>query len=119
MEILNKIPIYNPNNILCMVLVVFIFIGFILGILGLIFLSAPFGSIRDKISTWFVFGGMFIMVSSWITFVCAVHYSKGEPMGRYKYEVKINDSTTFKEVTDNYKIVDNRGEIWILEDKED
>lgn len=58
------------------------------------------------------------MVSSWITFVCAFHYSKGEPTGRYKYEVKkINDSTTFKEVTDNYKIIDNRGEIWILEDK--
>ena len=45
--------------------------------------------------------------------------SKGEPTGRYKYEVKINDSTTFKEVTDNYKIIDNRGEIWMLEDKDD
>lgn len=119
MEILNKIPIYNPNNILCMTIVIFLFIGLILGILGLIFAFAPFNSIRDKISYWLVFGGIFIMVASWITFVCAFYYSKGEPTGRYKYEVKIDDSTTFKEVTDNYKIVDNRGKIWILEDKED
>lgn len=43
----------------------------------------------------------------------------GAPTGRYKYEVKISDTTTFKEVTDNYKIIDNRGQIWVLEDKDD
>lgn len=117
MEILNKIPIYNTNYSLCMLFLVLIFIGAVLGVIGLIFSFAPWDSKRDKISSWFVFGGIIIMVVFYISFLFACYYSKGEPTGKYKYEVKISDSTTFKEVTDNYKIIDNRGEIWILEDK--
>lgn len=64
----------------------------------------------------------------WIAFIGAIScvvwallnaIIPGAPTGRYKYEVKISDTTTFKEVTDNYKIIDNRGQIWILEDKDD
>lgn len=37
---------------------------------------------------------------------------------RKQYEVIIDDSVTFHEIHEKYKVVDQRGDIWILEDKE-
>ena len=117
MEILTKTPINGSlwdNYLILSVMIVFASIcvlGFILG-------CAPFGSIRDKIST----ACMCIAVIGAISCVILLLLNAaipGAPTGRYKYEVKISDTTTFKEVTDNYKIIDNRGQIWVLEDKDD
>lgn len=117
MEILNKTPINGSlwdNYLILSIMMVFLFIS----ILGFILGCSPFGSIRDKIST----------VCMWITVIGVVGSSvwmllnkiiPGVPTDRYKYEVKISNTTTFKEVTDNYKIIDNRGQIWVLEDKDD
>ena len=117
MEILNKIPLTNPicNNYL----ILSFLMGFAcIGILGMIFGAAPFGTIRDKISTFIMWISIIGLIGGiiWLTINSIV---PGEPNGRYRYEVKISDSITFKEVTDNYKIIKNRGEIWILEDKDD
>lgn len=37
--------------------------------------------------------------------------------GRNRYECLIDDATPFAEVAENYDIVGQRGDIWILEDK--
>ena len=37
--------------------------------------------------------------------------------GEYRYECTIDDSVSYNEVVENYKIVEQRGDIWILEDK--
>lgn len=37
---------------------------------------------------------------------------------RKRYEVIIDDSVTFHEIYEKYKVIDQRGDIWILEDKE-
>lgn len=117
MEILTKIPINGSlwdKYLILSIMIVFAFIcvlGFILG-------CAPLGSIIDKISTacmWIAIIGA-ISCGVWALLNAAI---PGAPTGRYKYEVKISDTTTFKEVTDNYKIIDNRGQIWVLEDKDD
>lgn len=42
-----------------------------------------------------------------------------KPTGRYQYECLIDDGTPCAEIYDKYDIVDRRGEIWILEDKEE
>ena len=42
-----------------------------------------------------------------------------EPTGRYRYEATIDDSVSITEVYDRYKVVERRGDIWILEDKEE
>lgn len=117
MEILTKTPIYGSlwdKYLILLVMMIF----FCISILGFILGCSPLGSIRDKIST----------VCMWIALIgaigCAVwallnKVIPGAPTGRYKYEVKISDTTTFKEVIDNYKIIDNRGQIWVLEDKDD
>lgn len=37
--------------------------------------------------------------------------------GEYRYECIIDDSVSYNEVVENYKIVEQRGDIWVLEDK--
>lgn len=37
--------------------------------------------------------------------------------GEYRYECIIDDSVPYNEVAENYKIIGQRGDIWVLEDK--
>lgn len=37
--------------------------------------------------------------------------------GEYRYECIIDDSVSYNEVVENYKIIEQRGDIWVLEDK--
>lgn len=37
--------------------------------------------------------------------------------GGYRYECIIDDSVPYNEVAKNYKIIEQRGDIWVLEDK--
>ena len=41
-----------------------------------------------------------------------------EPSGRYRYECTIDESVSMTEVYERYEIVEHRGDIWVLEDKE-
>ena len=36
-----------------------------------------------------------------------------------RYECAIDDTASFIEIMENYDVVDRRGDIWILEDKDD
>ena len=38
--------------------------------------------------------------------------------GRYKYECTIDDSVSINELYDHYDVVEQRGDIWVLKDKE-
>ena len=40
------------------------------------------------------------------------------PTDRYRYEVTIDKNVTLEEIYENYDVIEQRGEIWILEDKE-
>ena len=42
-----------------------------------------------------------------------------EPTGKYRYEATIDEFVSITEIYDRYKVVDRRGDIWILEDKEE
>lgn len=37
--------------------------------------------------------------------------------GECRYECIINDSVPYNEVAENYKIIEQRGDIWVLDDK--
>ena len=54
------------------------------------------------------------------TFIIALgtNYTE-EPTGRCRYEATIDESVSITEIYDRYKVVDRRGDIWILEDKEE
>jgi hypothetical protein len=38
--------------------------------------------------------------------------------GRYKYEIILDDSVPANEVYEKYEVIERRGDIWVLEDKE-
>lgn len=37
--------------------------------------------------------------------------------GRYRYEVTIDESVSFNDIYERYEIVEQRGDIWVLEEK--
>lgn len=41
------------------------------------------------------------------------------PNGEYQYEIAINDDVSFSEVTDKYEIIEQRGLIFLVEEKDD
>ena len=38
--------------------------------------------------------------------------------GRYQYECLLDDTVPYTEIYDKYEVVEQRGSIWVLEDKE-
>lgn len=40
------------------------------------------------------------------------------PSGRYQYECLIDDTVPYTEIYDKYNVIEQRGSIWVLEDKE-
>lgn len=38
--------------------------------------------------------------------------------GRYEYEVIIDESVDFIDIYENYDVIEQRGDIWVIEDKE-
>ena len=41
------------------------------------------------------------------------------PSGKYRYEVILNENVSFHEIASKYDIIEQRGEIFVLEEKED
>ena len=66
------------------------------------------------------FAGWFLgMVLSFV-FIAVMRFTLCDltPTGRYRYEATIDKSVSFTELYEKYDIVEQRGEIYILEDKE-
>lgn len=57
-----------------------------------------------------------LMISLIIMFVYGI-FNFTVKTGEYRYECTIDDSVSYNEVVENYKIVEQRGDIWVLEDK--
>ena len=59
-----------------------------------------------------------ISISS-LVIALAVGISSPEHLTGYEYEVTIDENVSIKEVYERYEIVEQRGDIWVLRDKED
>ena len=66
---------------------------------------------------WPVIIGGFLFLISYIT-MCTVDLEKSKNTGRYKYEATINKDVPFIEVYKKYDVVKQKGDIWVLKDKE-
>ena len=117
---LNGIDILNKEEILTTPewIGVVLYVSTIIFIVSIIFAVAFELTYHDTASVFFII----IFVCSSI--VCAIfnvinNTYKSEPTGRYRYEVTIDDSVSITEVYDNYNVIEQRSDIWILEDKED
>lgn len=57
-----------------------------------------------------------LMIGLIIMIACGI-FKYTVKTGEYRYECIIDDSVSYNEVVENYKIVEQRGDIWVLEDK--
>lgn len=57
-----------------------------------------------------------LMISLIVMFIYGI-FNFTVKTGEYRYECTIDDSVSYNEVVENYKIVEQRGDIWVLEDK--
>lgn len=61
--------------------------------------------------------GCILLVISLISFRIGIQYLGTVPTGKYKYEVTIDKDVSFTELNSKYNIIEQRGNIYILEDK--
>lgn len=54
-----------------------------------------------------------------IYFLCARARLSQAKRVETRYECAIDDTASFIEIMENYDVIDRRGDIWILEDKDD
>lgn len=71
--------------------------------------------IKDDWPVWItiisIISGMLIMT------VCGLLDLVIIKPGEYRYECTIEDSVSYNDIVENYKIIEQRGNIWVLEDK--
>lgn len=109
MTVLNMVELTKSNTTLNVVAVLFI-IGMVVGIIGLI--SAKEIKNMDR------FGSLAVVCAIiWISLLIASEIV-GEPTGRYKIEATFSDDMPFLAVMEEYDIVEQRGDIFVLEPKE-
>lgn len=108
-NILNQTEIMEytcEQNIFYSVLVIVLFISAILFVIGLV------GSFK-----WSgIIGGILFLIT--IITIGTVNVEKSKNTGRYKYEVTIDDDVPFTEIYKKYDVVEQKGDIWVLKDKE-
>ena len=60
---------------------------------------------------------MFFAFIAWGVF-SILCFKKEIPTGRYRYECIVDENTSFVEICEKYDVVEQKGDLWILEDKE-
>lgn len=109
MTVLNMAELTKSNTTLNVVAVLFI-IGMIVGIIGLI--------LAEEIKNIDRFGLLAVVCTIiWIGLLITSEIV-GEPTGRYKIEATFSDDMPFLAVMEEYDIVEQRGEIFVVEEKE-
>ena len=106
-EILNKTMITEPILHL-----------FLLGIIGLIVGGGIFLIGWNEQSDYDGLNATCIIIGAIIFVAGLVGVAQEKDTGRYKYEVTIDESVSMTDVHEKYKVVEQKGKIWILEDKE-
>lgn len=92
-------------------------IGLIMFIAGIV---AIIISALEESGVGFVFGLMAAAVGLILGVVGMISAEKVEPLptGITQYEVLIDESVNFQEVYDKYEVIERRGDIWVLQNKE-
>lgn len=107
MTILNTTPIIHTPGWPCLVLLLLLAVG----------LTLVIANEFDRL--WLSISGTCLVVIGIVLLWCLVLGKFDRDTGRVRYEVLINDAAAFTDIMDNYDIIEQRGEIWVLEDKED
>lgn len=110
MTILNTIELMEQKS---MIPVCIICIGTLFSILSLVtMINAHKDSLAISSFIMFIVSGLAVLITIYML------PDLQEPSGKYQYEIAIDDSTTFSEVIEKYDIIEQRGEIFVVEEKE-
>lgn len=63
--------------------------------------------------------GFLVVLAIVLIGICCYGLFAEVESGRNRYECLIDDTVPFVEVVENYDVVSQRGELWILEDKDE
>ena len=108
-EILNKTEIMIPNDN-------WVIIGFMLIGIALI-LGGVATKVENNILIYISLGGFGLCMFS--ALIATIVYKEVKiPSGIYQYEAVIDENVPIQEVYEHYKVIEQKGKIWILEDKE-
>lgn len=107
MEILNQYPVMEPviSQWVVVVLICFAVISLLMAILAL----------QERV--WVL--GFSLVALSLVLGGILFYGSAKRESGRNRYECLIDDTVSFVEVAENYDVVSQRGELWILEDRDE
>ena len=102
--VLNKIAVTGVPSWMMISAIIICMIGIIVFAIAII----------SEWSTWKAIIPIIIVLLTW--FICGI-FNITFKTGEYQYECIIDDSVPYNVVVDNYKIIEQRGDIWVLEDK--
>ena len=102
--VLNKIAATGVPSWMMVSAIIISIIGFIVFAIAII----------AKWPAWKAIIPIIIVLLNW--FICGI-FNISFKTGEYRYECIIDDSVPYNKVIDNYKIIEQRGDIWVLEDK--
>lgn len=89
----------------------FVFIG-----LALSFICTIMANVSEKRQDFYTIAAVIFFIASITTVFIGATFKN--PSGRYRYECLIDDTVPYTEIYDKYDVVEQRGSIWVLEDKE-
>lgn len=114
MQILNEIMFTEPPQWVEIIVAV----GMGMLIIGAI-VTFGVSSILESIGA-FAIGLIIAFTGAILSIIGMISEEKVEPLptGITQYEVLIDESVNFQEVYDKYEVIERRGDIWVLQDKE-
>lgn len=87
-------------------------------IIGGALATVVFVALGENISGWFHIGTVVAIICAALGLTMLGASIETEHTGRYQYETLIDESVSFEAVLEKYDVVEQKGKIWILEDKE-
>ena len=102
--ILNKIAVTGLPTWIMVSAIIISIIGFIVFAISII----------AEWPAWKAIVPIIIVLLIW--FICGI-FNITFKTGEYRYECIIDNSVPYNEVVENYKIIEQRGDIWVLENK--
>lgn len=110
MEILSQTPIMEMDPSYTS-LGVKLMIAMIIGFVATLICIACGGDISVAVT-----GGFTVLCL--VVLLAVVGLSPEVPTDRNEYIVKLNDDVSFVEIYEKYEVVERKGDVWILQDKE-
>ena len=116
-NIINTIPIYATANAWMVTTALYcLLVALVIAVAAYIFTKLACNT--TSIVLIFIFLSLIIVTLAFVVIYSLSDKTNTDVIEKYQYEVLIEDSVRFNDFNDKYQVVDNRGEIYIIEEKD-